>query len=202
MKLREMDKLTDHLDKYFQQTDCMVLHPQAVNPHIDILIYEPNDVYPYWKLVTMGASDYRMPTPPYPSLGNRNEYMMFISPDVDLNDADIRGTFADYLAEVAFYPIMNDCFISYGHSIEWVPNDEDEMVGAFIEMPQIIEDSGVLRCKLGLFKTVTCLQVVLLTRSEINNLREIGPEAFSNYLYPDNDEPCHFICELQRSEKF
>ena len=104
--------------------------------------------------------------------------------------------------EVALYPINEHCHISYGHSIEWPVDTDEEMQGAFIEMPQIIKDPNVLFCKLGLFKTITCLQIILLTRKEIDRLLEIGPEEFSNYLYPENDKPCHFICELHRTEKF
>ena len=201
MTNKEMEKFIAHLDTYFQQTDCMVLHPLVGEPHIDTLIYKPNNTYPYWKLVTMGASDDRMPSS-NPSLGNRNEYMMFIDASEDLENEDIRSQYVNYLMEVALYPIMHGCFISYGHSVEWAPDENEEMVGAYIEMPQIIEDTGVLRCKLGLLKTAVCLQVVLLTRSEIDKLLDVGPEEFSNYLYPENDAPCHFICELHRSEKF
>ena len=78
MKLREMEKLTAHFDAYFGQTDSMVLHPVAeMQPHIDTLLYAPNEAYPYWKLVTMGASDYRMPQKKAP-LGDRNEYIMLV----------------------------------------------------------------------------------------------------------------------------
>lgn len=201
MTTKEMEKLIAHFDTYFRQTDCMVLHPSKCDPHIDILLYKPNKKYPYWKLVTMGASDYRMPVKK-PFLGDRNEYIMFIDSSEDLDNEVIRNKYAAYMMEVALYPIQNSCYISYGHSLEWAPADNEEMVGAYIEMPQIIEDPAVLRCKLGLLKTAVCLQVVLLTRSEINKLLEIGPEAFSNYLYPENDEPCHFVCELQRSDRF
>jgi SUMO ligase MMS21 Smc5/6 complex component len=87
--------------------------------------------------------------------------------------------------------------------MEWKNDDpNDEMVGAFIEMPQIIEDVGILRCKMGLSKKVTCLQVVLLNRQEINHLLKIGPQAFSNYLYPENGDRGHFLSERDRSSKF
>ena len=104
--------------------------------------------------------------------------------------------------EVAFYPILNHCYITYGHSIEWKPEVGEEMVCAYLELPQVIPDPGVLRCKLGLLKTVICLQVILLTREETNKLLEIGSEQFSCYLYPENGTASHFICELHRSEKF
>lgn len=53
MTAKEMDKLIAHFDTYFQKTDCMVLHPLAGDPHIDILLCKPNNTYPYWKQVVL-----------------------------------------------------------------------------------------------------------------------------------------------------
>ena len=200
MNLREMDKLTHHFDKYFQQTDSSVIHPIVMEPHIDALLYAPNEAYPYWKLVTMGASDFKMPGPKNP-LGNRNEYIMFIDPNEDLDNKETMNWYFNKLLQVAQYPIHSNTFITYGHSIEWAPNDEEEMVGAFLEFPQIVQDTGVLRCKLGLLKTAVCLQVVLLNRKEVQTLLEMGPQMFSEYLYPEEGQP-HFICERSRTSAF
>lgn len=200
MHPKEMEKLTQHFNMYFRQDDCMVFHPFAADPHIDVLLYKPNDAYPYWKMVTMGASDFKMPAHK-PSLGNRNEYMMFIAPHEDMTDKEVSNWYLRKLFEVAYYPVAANSHISYGHSVEWDPNDEEEMVGAYLEMPQVIEDTGILRCRLGPLKTVVCLQVILLNRQEINKLLEVGSEQFSNFLYPDNGMQ-HFICERSRSDQF
>lgn len=54
-----------HFDKYFEQSDCVVLHPIVDDGfHVDVLLYEPNEKYPFWKLVSTGASDYEMPKIP------------------------------------------------------------------------------------------------------------------------------------------
>ena len=201
MKNNEMNKFIKHIDYYFQQSDCTILHPIVANPHIDVLFYKPNNAYPYWKLVTMGASDYKMP-PLNPSLGDRNEYIMFIDSNENLEDEKIRFKYYNYLMEVALFPIHHNCHITYGHSLEWPVEQNEEMEGAFIELPQIITNPNVLHCKLGLLKTITCLQVILLTRKDINKLQEIGPEQFSNFLYPEDNSPRHFLCELHRTEKF
>ncbi|MBQ3003698.1 MAG: suppressor of fused domain protein [Clostridia bacterium] len=202
MKTKEMEKLTSHFDLFFGQNDCTVLHPIAQEPHIDVLLYKPNDKYPYWKLVTMGASDFKMPAPKH-ALGDRNEYLMFVDPSEDLTDPETANWYYAKLLNVALYPMMTGSFISYGHSIDWEPEDGEEMICAFIEMPQVIEDPRVLHCKLGLTKTVTCLQVVLLNSAETDKLKKVGPERFSYYLFPDNqDAKPHFLCERNRSERF
>ncbi|MBO5222218.1 MAG: suppressor of fused domain protein [Clostridia bacterium] len=203
MKQREMEKLTTHFDTYFSQNDCRVLHPLVDDGfHVDVLIYEPNEKFPFWKLCTMGASDYKMPAEPN-SLALNNEYMMFVDASVDLTDTVTLQWYSRKLLLVASFAYENEAFISYGHSFEWQNEDpEDEMIAAFIEFPQIIPDVGVLRCKLGMFKTVACLQVVLLNKADLEKLMEIGPQAFSEYLYPEDDSAPHFLSEQHRSDRF
>ncbi len=194
MNVRQMDKFTAHLDHYFEQTEPKVLHPTVdAKPHIDMVIYEPTEKYPFWKLVTMGASDYKMPHA-NPTLGNRNEYMIFVDPDVDMTNQDIAWWYYCKLRMVADYPQFAKSHITYSHSFEWENDDpEDEAVGAFLEFPQVIENTGILRCKLGMFKTVVCLQVVLLCKQQLEMLAEIGAEQFSNYLYPEDGTETHTI---------
>ena len=85
MKISEMNKITRHYDKHFQQTDTLVIHPNfKAKLHVDALLYQPTKTFPFWKLATMGASGYAMPG--RHTLGNRNEYMLFIDPPVDMTD--------------------------------------------------------------------------------------------------------------------
>lgn len=200
MNANTMEKLTRHFDTYFHQSDSAVLHPIVMDPHIDALLYPPNEAYPYWKLVTMGASDYKMSAPAY-AIGNRNEYMMFIDPDEDMNNTETANWYFSKLMEVALFPVSTKSFISYGHSVEWKPDEGEEMVCAFIELPQLVDDTGILMCKLGLAKTAVCLQVILLNREETDRLLNIGPQQFSEFIYPEQGQ-AHFICERNRSEKF
>ncbi len=206
MKLKHMDKLMAHFDHYFEQTDCQVIHPVVdVKPHIDVLLYKPTEKLPFWKLVTMGTSDYKMPrvSGGRSSCFRFNEYIMFVDGDLDLNDPEVIGWYYNKLMTVALYPYFSKSYISYGHSFEWEKDDpEDEMSAAFIEFPQVIDDVRVVLCKLSPMKTVACLQVVLLNEAELERLKEIGPEKFSEYLYPDDGGEKHFLSERHRSEKF
>ena len=126
---------------------------------------------------------------------------MFVDPSEDLTDKSVVSFYHASLLAVAFYPVNTSTPITYGHSMEWPPEENSDMTGAYIEMPQIIEDTGILRCRLGLFKTTACLQVALLTRDEIEQLLKIGPEQFSYFLYPEAGRP-HFLSERTRSERF
>ena len=203
MKTKEMKTLTKHFDKYFEQNDSMVIHPIADNGfHVDVLMYGPSVKYPFWKLVTMGASDYTMPKN-VNTFGRNNEYIMFVDKDMDLNDREIMGWYYNKLVMIASYAYWHKMHITYSHSFEWENEDpNDEMIAAFVEFPQVVRNVSMLHCKTGLFKTVTCLQVVLLNREDLNQLMEIGPRAFSDYLYPESGDKAHFLSERHRSEKF
>ena len=76
------------------------------------------------------------------------------------------------------------------------------MVAAFIEFPQMF-DYSILHYKSGLFTDIACLLVVLLNKSELDQLMKIGPQQFSEYLFPeDENAPTHFLSERNRSERF
>ena len=202
MRVKQMDKLIKHFDTYFEQSDCTVLHPIVDNGfHIDVLVYKPTEEYPFWKLVTMGASDYKM-LKIHRTVSLYNEYIMFVDEKENLEDKDVLSWYHNKLVMIASYAKFCKTHITVGHSFEWENDDpEEEMVAAFIDFPQVITNVNVLRCKMNMFKTVACLQVVLLNKPELERLMEIGPQAFSEYLYP-YDGAEHFISEKRRSERF
>lgn len=193
MKKHEMKRLIRHFDQYFEQTDSMVLHPIVDNGlHIDVLLYKPNEKYPFWKLVTMGASDYKMPEHS-PTVSRFNEYILFVDPDVDLNDKQAASYYYHKLMIIATFAYENKTHITIEHSFEWKNDDpKDELIGAFILFPEIIEDVGVLRCKVGFRKTVACLQAWLMDKAELDLLMKMGPRDYWNkHLYPWDDEEEH-----------
>ena len=190
MNKREMKKIKAHFDRYFEQKDCMVLHPIGNSGlHIDVLLYTPTERYPFWKLATMGASDYKMPEH-FPTISRFNEYIMFVDPSIDLNNKEIAKWYRDKLVMVASYAYENKCHITFEHSFEWKnESDDDDKVGAFVLFPELIDDVKVLRCKTGFRKTVACLEVVLLNNGELEMLKEMGPQGFwQNYWYPPIEE--------------
>lgn len=170
--------------------------------HIDVLVYKPNKKYPFWKMVTMGASDYKMPKISN-TLGLYNEYIMFVDKDIDLYNKEVYGWYHNKLLKVATYAYYFKTHVTYSHSFEWENEDpDDEMIGAFLEFPMVIKNPNVLQCRVGLQKKIACLQVILLNREDLNKLKEIGRQAFSYYLYPEDGNKQHFLCEKHRTEKF
>ncbi len=201
MTTKEMDVLIDHCNRHFKQNDVMVMHNDQMRPHVDILRYPPSKACPYWKLVTMGASDYLMPNRKN-SLGRRNEYVIFVDPEEPLYEMESCLWYMETLLTVALYPRQSKLYLSYSHSMEWGEEEGSDMVGAFLEFPQLIEDVSFLRCKLGFLKEAVILQPVFLTRAEVDKALEMGPEAFSNWMYPEGEEKAHFLCQRHRTESF
>lgn len=188
MKKKEMDKLINHFEYYFDQECNNVYHDVSNRDlHIDILIFAPNDKYPFYKLVTMGASDYSMPKIPS-TLSNRNEYMLFLSKQIDLKSDEFQWhlNFLSYMARYAYY---ENTHISVGHVIDLLPNFHPIFKSGFVLFPQIVEDSFILRCQLGMFKTCTCLEVLPITSQEVTLHLNEGPKKLHDYFYPENGEP-------------
>ena len=133
LTLEQMDAFTAHCDTYLHQSDSLVVHPinQDLPLHVDILLYKPTEELPYWKMITMGASDYRMPLGKrYPfadQFGDRNEYIIFIDKSEDLSDYNTAVAYARHLLQVAHYPQLDNSFLTFGHSIEWETYDGDEI---------------------------------------------------------------------------
>ena len=203
MTVKEMERLTKHFDTHFEQSDSLVLHPIIdYGYHVDVLLYKPSKKYPFWKLVTMGASDYKMPKAPN-TIGLFNEYIMFVDKDENLDDMDTVNWYRKNLVMIASFAKEYNTHITYGHSFEWKKDSpEDEMVAAYIDFPQVIPNVKILHCKINPFKQVACLQVVLLNEAELDVLKKVGPQAFSEFLYPENGERAHFLSEKHRTERF
>lgn len=202
MKPRGKESLARHFNKYFEQNDYLVVNSVGIEFNIDVLLYKPTRKYPFWKLVTMGASDYKMP-PISNTVGMYNEYIMFVDQDENLTDRVLLKWYHKKLIMVALFAYDNKTHITYSHSFEWTNEfPEDEMIGAFLEFPMVIENEKLVQCRTGLFKKVACLQVVLLNKDDLNKLKEIGRKAFSYYLYPENNDKKHFLSEMHRTEKF
>lgn len=196
MKISEMNKITRHYDKYFQQTDAIVIHPNfEAKLHVDALLYQPTKTFPFWKLATMGASDYAMLG--RHTLGNRNEYMLFIDPSVDMTDKEVASKYFEILFRTAMFPIENNCLISFGHSLEFGDKVDGSVVGVFLDLPQAIDDLKFLFCKLSPFKKTVCLQAIPLDMQALNQLLTVGNEEFSyTYAYPENDDEPHGLFKL------
>jgi len=200
MTEQEQKLFIDHMDKHLGETFTYTLHcEQEGFLTMEVLVYEPTKALPFWKLVTMGISDHEM-AKEIESLPNRNEYMMFISSDVDIvHNQDELYWYYKMLVQTAMHPYLSSEYMSYGHTLE-LEGSEEEMVGSVILFPQVL-DPEVLRCDLGEGKQCACLQVMPITKEEIELKKNIGVEKFVEIFYPEDDEETAlFLAEKHRKK--
>ena len=200
MTENEKELFINHMNTHLGDTYAYVMNDvNEGDITLSFLVYTPTEELPFWKMVTMGASDHEM-TKEIESLPNRNEYIMFIPASVDLvHDNDELNWYYNFLFQTAIHPYVSSEYMSYAHSLE-LEGMEGEMVGTVLLFPQILNPE-VLRCDLDENKQCACLQVMPITKEEIELKRQVGADKFVELFYPDDfDEPMLFLAEKHRTK--
>ncbi|WP_400237154.1 suppressor of fused domain protein [Methanomethylophilus alvi] len=207
MNAKEIEKLTDHFERCFGQKAATVMRNKAETElPIDILVFAPTGRYPFWKLCTRGASDYRMPKREGVRYGEtatlQNEYMMFLDPTVRIEEgSDDWLWYWQILTETAMFPFSNRMGVIATDIID-LGREQDTMQGVILLFPEVIEDTSILQCRMGLGRNVTCLQVMPVTKRELER-RIDGTDADDDWLYSqfyhhDPMRPDRFIAQRER----
>lgn len=208
MKQSHFEKLDRHYMKYFQvknpDKEVTVIHPIADDGHhVDVIICKANKKRPFQILATMGASDHAM-RGNFGSLTNRNEYVTFAPADWDFSDEKY-SWLVDWLFVAAKYARVTGDAVSYIHTLDMSqvidakPSEDFNMTAVQMLFPQAIEDTGVLRAKLGLFRTATILHMMPITEEELHLVREKGDlEALADKFYNDKPGNLDFLAALKR----
>lgn len=214
MNQKKFDKLYQHYIKHFgAEKEPMIFHTLAGAPdalHIDVVHLAPTKERPFQVLATIGASDYQMKPKPH-SLTDRNEYVTFVPAEWDLNTPEHRWI-VNLLQMVAEYPHEAQTLVTYAHTLdltavmEQMQSEAFNMCGAGLLFPQVCDDTDVLRCKTGLFETVTILHMMPLTRAEMDAVierRVQGEPDWTDMFYPEDDAAWEdgrlpFLCARKR----
>lgn len=114
LKSKRQQLLYDHYKTVFVEEPVFSLKlKKDVLPSdmksITTFVFKPTDEMPFWKLGTIGASNYLMPERDIGwcrKTNRRNEYMMLIAPDVEMSEENTEWLFLNSLlwstAEYAF----------------------------------------------------------------------------------------------------
>ena len=173
MIVKEMEKIMAYLDKYLEQEDWLVLNMNndGLEMYVEVLLYEPTEKYPFWKLITLGASDYKMPRKAK-SRARRNEYMLFVDGSVDLMVPKTLQWYYLQLLKIASHAQFHETHLTAGDCVEWLEEEGSSVVGAHLSVPAIIQGGkGHVFCP-RLFKKIVFLQALLATREELDSLRK------------------------------
>lgn len=142
---------------------------------ITTYVFEPTDELPFWKLCTIGASDYLMPERDIGfgrKSNRRNEYMMFISPEVEVSDptdnenADTGWLFLNSLlwatAEYAFNQKDN---ITVSDTIDM--GLDGKYRGVVLLLPEVFKTPRIVKCYITKNKYVSIFQVIPVTKEQL-----------------------------------
>ena len=191
MKSKRQQQLYDHYKTVFGEEPIFSLKlkknvlPTDMKP-ITTLVFKPTDEMPFWKLCTIGASDYLMPERDIGfgrKANRRNEYMMFISPDVDIrNPSDDEDAPTDWLslnsllwatAEYAFNEKDN---ITVSDTIDM--GIDGKYCGTVLLLPEILKSPSTVKCYVSEHKYISIFQVMPITRKllskKLKKVKEYG----------------------------
>lgn len=206
MNTDAMEKLIAHFERCFGQETDTVLHSTAgTDPHIDVLVFAPTQKYPFWKLCTMGASDCKMPKREGVRYGKTaspyNEYVMFLDPSLRVEkDSDDWKWYWKVLMETALFPFRSGEALVATDTVDL--GLDGPMKGVVLLFPEAVEDTSVLRCRLGLGKTAVCLQVMPVTSEEMDERLRRGDEGgdwlYERFYAHDPGTPDRFLAQTVR----
>lgn len=118
---KESLELEEHVTKAFGEFKYAIHELISPDIHLDILVVEPTEKEPFYKLVTYGAGAYKMPVPmAYRKYASRYaEYVINIPKDWDIKSSAPE----DYwpirvLKEVGRIPVSCRTWLGFGHTTQ------------------------------------------------------------------------------------
>ena len=153
---KEWNKVSAYIEQQYGKYDN-VLH-ELVSPdiHCDIVLVEPTEDQPYYKLITMGAGAYQMNVPKSlkGEVYDRAEYVIFLPKDWDLESDDEEFYWPiGMLKTIARLPIYLENWLGPGHTAQYedhVPFSETAGYNSCVLLPSIgMEKQYVKPLKLG-----------------------------------------------------
>ena len=90
---KELDKLEDYISESYGKIEYVLHEIASPDIHLDVMVIEPTEEQPYYKLVTMGAGAYKMNVPKKLKSYNleRAEYVIFLPKDWDIESKTDEG---------------------------------------------------------------------------------------------------------------
>jgi hypothetical protein len=171
MKNKRHQKLCDHYEAAFGEGPVFSLKPKrdilpAGMKPITTLVFKPTGEMPFWKLCTIGASDYLMPERDIGwgrKANRRSEYVMLIAPEVDISESSADWLLLNSLlwstAEYAFGEKDN---ITVSDTIDMGINGK--YCGAVLLLPEAFKSQSFAKCYISKHKYITIFQVMPITK--------------------------------------
>lgn len=175
MKNKKHQKLYDHYKEVFGQEPIFSLQlkknvlPNDMKP-ITTFVFKPTEEMPFWKLCTIGASDYLMPERDIGwgrKANRRNEYVMFISKEVEISESTTEWLSLNSLlwatAEYAFNEKDN---LTVSDTIDM--GLVGKYCGTVLLLPEISKTPKIVKCYISEHKYISIFQVMPITKEQLS----------------------------------
>lgn len=169
---------------------------------VTTLVFEPTEDMPFWKLCTIGASNYLMPERDIGwgrKANQRNEYMMLIDPEVEISQEKTDWLSLNSLlwatAEYAFNAKEN---ITVSDTIDM--QIKGKYCGTVLLLPEIFKSPSIVKCFVSKNKFISIFQVMPITRELLTKkLRKKANDVYwlMEQFYTHDDD-----CKLISSKPF
>lgn len=175
MKSQRHQKLYDHYISIFNQSPIFSMKlkknvlPSDMKP-VTTYVFEPSEEMPFWKLCTIGSSDYLMPERDIGwgrKANRRNEYVMFISPEVPVNQASTEWLFLNSLLwSTAEYAYNEKDNITVSDTIDM--GLKGKYCGVVLLLPEILKSPRIVKCFTSKHQYISIFQVMPITKELLN----------------------------------
>ena len=172
--IKEMEKVSDYIKQQYGDYELVAHEKLSPDIHCDIVIVNPTEEQPYYKLVTMGAGAYKMNIPQeYKSkVCDRAEYVIFLPKDWNLqSDKEEDYWPIRMLKTVARLPIRTDDWLFYSHTVELTDDGKTLAENTKFNSCLLLVSKGknqyVKPLKLGRGKKVAFYQLYPLYKEEL-----------------------------------
>lgn len=171
MKSARQQKLYDHYVGVFGEEPIFSLKlkknvlPENMKP-ITTFVFRPTDEMPFWKLCTIGASDYLMPERDIGwgrKANRRNEYMMLIAPEVKVSEEETEWLFLNSLLwSTAEYAFAEQDTITVSDTIDM--GLDGKYCGTVLLLPEVFKSPSIVKCYVSEHKYISIFQVMPITK--------------------------------------
>lgn len=198
MESKRHQKLLEHYKAVLGEEPAFSLKlkknvmPNEMKP-ITTLVFKPTDELPFWKLCTIGESDYLMPER---NIGwerkanRRNEYMMLISPEVEVDESKAEWlSLNSLLWSTAEYAFNEKEAITVSDTIDM--GIKVKYCGTILLLPEAFKTPKIVKCYYSKHKYISVFQVMPITRKLLSEkLRKWtnGIYWLIEYFYTHDDD--------------
>ena len=206
---KKHQKLYDHYVEAFKQEPifCLCLKKNVLSDEmkpITTLVFEPAKDTPFWKLCTIGASDYLMPERDIGwgrKANQRNEYMMLIDSKVEISQDKAEWLSLNSLlwatAEYAFKAKVN---ITVSDTIDM--RMKGKYCGTVLLLPEIFKSPSIVKCFISKHKYISIFQVMPITREMLGKKLRKGTNGIYWLMeqFYTHDDDYHLIASKPLTE--